>query len=711
MNKCTRYLLLLLLNVPVISAKYAKRDTLERNSVLGCALYLSKINNWDERHSYDGQFYGSICRYTPAFQSWAYCIFDSLNDLHENLNNRTFDKSLAQIQATCSEINPNINNITIPEYHNILQNASNHIRKNYKSNDPESRIKAPISVNKTTRLSLINAYHDYFYNLDESNFYVYYYYIYFFIFFSCASIINYLNHTNQSQKLQKYKIWCNYKGIFIRSLYKGYHTSYYNFYKNAFIGLFPTVLETCLISNYAILNSILLAVNYKLDPTCTIFKTKTQQFLRLLADRSGILAFGNLPIIFIFCTRNNLLLGMTDFSYATFITLHKWVGRIMILNSLIHSVSYLLYSILSGSLDISKLQLYYQCGIIAMVLATLIFFLSLGYLRKQYYETFLYSHIILCIGFMIACWKHVENLGWKNWLIISILFWIFERFTRVVNILRNGGILKSKISLIENVNDEEDNLVRVVIKKKSNCSLKPGQYFFVFFIHPLIFWQSHPFTIVEIEDGGIIIVLKPKSGASNTIYNSLLKNNGLFEIKVALEGPYGHCSPIRHSDNILLLAAGTGIPGPLFHALDLSQKLRDNDSKKIKLVIIVRSSAILLAFKEEILLLRNRNIDIEIYLTRYTPIKVNNNHRLSDETSSLMTRNFNIEDFKTFTKVSFGRPNLEKIVESATEPQKSLSVLACGAPVFVDSLRDMISTVMIDHPNSSIDYHEEFQRW
>lgn len=712
-----RFLLISLLHITLILAKVTKRDTWERNSVLGCGFYFSKIQNWDNQNSLITQFYGSVCSYRPALQSWISCISDSINQFSMNENNITFINSLVEVQKTCSQIQPEIKNMTLDEYYRILHNASHFIRNDFPADKNDGLINYPIKAHNSAVNPIIIAYHNYSNNMDRSNFSVYIYYIYFFIVFLIASIMNYMSHTNSLQYLNRWTISCKIKGSLIKCLYKGHHTNYVNILGDKFIALLPSRLETSILTNYIILNGIILAFGYKVDPTNSLFRTKSQQILRLVADRAGILAFGNLPIIFLFGARNNLLMTLTDFDFATFISLHKWVGRIMIIHSLLHSCCYLCYSILAGSFKFNELELYYKCGILAMILLLLLFCLSLGYIRKNHYELFLYTHIALAVVFMVACWKHVENLGWKNWLIISIVMWIVERLARVYNILKNGGVLNSKLSLVQVRNDINDTLIRVSINKK-NCNMhsRPGQYYFVYFMHPLIFWQSHPFTVIDLkEKDKIIIVLKPKGGASKVLYESLLKTTGILDIKVALEGPYGHSAPIHHSDNILLFAAGTGIPGPLFHAMDLSSRLGEHSDKKVKLVIIIRDSVILNAFRDELLILRNKSILIEIYLTRKTSFKhVASRDSLDlspSENTSLMSRAVTLEDLKTFAKASFGRPNIAGIVESCVEPKKSLSILSCGAPQFVDSLRDITSSIIIKHPESNIDYYEEFQRW
>lgn len=703
--------IVVLLGASLAYGKYNKRDTWERNAVIGCAFQLSSKVSWDYESDSCDDFYCAVCSYDVAFGSWTVCVYDSLNSLGQNKDNTTFEKSWVHVKNTCISLNNSFEDLSLGDYYDQLILNTKNIRRNYMPGNDNEKVNFPVELEPIATLNLIDGYHKYFRNMDKSNFFVYHYYIYLFAIFAIAAIGNYLSHINRESKIRKYTHWYRMQAFFTRCLWKGHHSSYYKFMGNVFIGLMPTTLETSIVTNYAVLNGIMLAISYQYDSTNSLFATKTQQILRLLADRSGILAFGNLPIIFLFGTRNNILMWLTGFNLATFIALHKWIGRIMIINSLIHSLCYLAYSILTGSFDIWNLQLYYKCGIAAMVILIILFFMSLGYMRNHYYEVFLYTHIILAIGFMVACWKHVENLGWKNWLIISVSLWIIERLARVICLLINGGTLSSRLQLFENHHNPEDDLIRVSIKKsKFTMSPKPGQFFFVYFMHPLIFWQSHPFTVIEEGDGkNIVVVLKPKHGASRVLYNSLVKAGGTLDMKIALEGPYGHSAPIQHADNIVLFAAGTGIPGPLYHAMAISKPITDSPMKTIELNIIIRGMHILNAFRRELLYLSGRNVCIRIYLTRDKAQKRANS--MATDRSSLLSKSFDIEQLRTLAEVNFGRPHLKSIIHENITPYKKTAIVACGAPEFVDSLRDIISCEISANPKSLIDYYEELQRW
>lgn len=60
----------------------------------------------------------------------------------------------------------------------------------------------------------------------------------------------------------------------------------------------------------------------------------------MVSDRAGILAFANLPLVWLFSSRNNFLLWVTGWSYETFSQFHRWIARVTTLEAVIHSVGY-----------------------------------------------------------------------------------------------------------------------------------------------------------------------------------------------------------------------------------------------------------------------------------------------------------------------------------------------------------------------------------
>jgi ferric-chelate reductase len=65
------------------------------------------------------------------------------------------------------------------------------------------------------------------------------------------------------------------------------------------------------------------------------------QILRYSADRTGIMAFANFPLIWLFGGRNNIFLWATGWSFASFNIFHRHVARVATLQAIVHSLLYI----------------------------------------------------------------------------------------------------------------------------------------------------------------------------------------------------------------------------------------------------------------------------------------------------------------------------------------------------------------------------------
>jgi hypothetical protein len=45
-----------------------------------------------------------------------------------------------------------------------------------------------------------------------------------------------------------------------------------------------------------------------------------------------------MPVLFLFSSRNNILLWLTNWSHSTYMLLHRWIARLFLLQTLLHSI-------------------------------------------------------------------------------------------------------------------------------------------------------------------------------------------------------------------------------------------------------------------------------------------------------------------------------------------------------------------------------------
>lgn len=138
-------------------------------------------------------------------------------------------------------------------------------------------------------------------------------------------------------------------------------------------------------------------------------------------------------------------------------------------------------------------------GTIATLGYLILYVTSLGYIRRNYFEVFYYSHIFgIVVAVAASMWHEV---GIVLYFTPPLSIWVGDRFLRSYN----SWFQESR--LIE-IDGSADTITRVVFEKeKARSSYRPGQYVFVAFsggangygrYKRLFTWANwHPMTISE----------------------------------------------------------------------------------------------------------------------------------------------------------------------------------------------------------------------
>ncbi|CAI7380657.1 CPS_collapsed_G0032390.mRNA.1.CDS.1 [Saccharomyces cerevisiae] len=169
-------------------------------------------------------------------------------------------------------------------------------------------------------------------------------------------------------------------------------------------------------------------------------------------------------------------------------------------------------------------------------------------------------------------------------------------------------------------------------------------------------------------------------------------------MRLAIEGPYGSSSPVNNYNNVLLLTGGTGLPGPIAHAIKLGKTSAAAGKQSVKLVIAVRGFDVLEAYRPELMCLENLNVQLHIYNTMEVPsltpsdsLDISQQDEKADEKGTVVATTLE----KSANPLGFdgvvfhcGRPNVKELLHEAAELSGSLSVVCCGPPIFVDKVRE-----------------------
>lgn len=496
-----------------------------------------------------------------------------------------------------------------------------------------------------------------------------------------------------------------------------------------------TVLHMLVISTYIFLNIILLAVDYHIVLPNYKYPTKQRQLEKYLADRSGILALSQIPLLFLFGGRNNFLISLTGWNVAVFNLYHKWVGRTVIAEVIIHSVCYVLGAVSDHNYSQVSHRWIWIWGSLGTVASSIIAIQSISALRRRAYEIFLVLHIILSIIFTAAAWQHLKHFAiYRKYLLASIAIWSFDRFVRLAKIAwslcREGS---SKVTAY--LKAEEVIEMRIL---KSKISYYPGCYAFVYFLIGISSWQSHPFTVLDskTQDGTLVLLVKVHRGITQKLKRRLLDNSqnpcGL-SIPIFIEGGYGHSVPLVKYRRTLLIAGGIGITSILPYSYMLRSKY--NLEQVVTLIWIVKNKACLSWVSLDHI--ENTNVKIQIYVTRsklceqsltdsadssscesHDHGEIGNESKLESSRSQLRLGS-NSSQNSTQDSLQYGhssmyyyRPDITEIVQSqireADRGQSELAIVTCGPKMLNSNVRQAI---VKSRSGYQVDYYEESLGW
>lgn len=215
------------------------------------------------------------------------------------------------------------------------------------------------------------------------------------------------------------------------------------------------------------------------------------EIISYVANRLGVLSFANIPLLFLYAGRNNVLLWLTNWSHGTFLLLHRWVAWIATIQAVLHSAIYLeIYVHDRTHASESKLA-YWIWGVVATLCMSILLPTSILPIRKKFYEFFLGWHVLLSIFILVGCYWHImerfeRQWGYENWIYTAVAVWGFERAMRLARLARNG-VKTARVTVID------DYYVRVNIEDVSGS----GHAYLYFPTLTWRVWENHPFSVAS----------------------------------------------------------------------------------------------------------------------------------------------------------------------------------------------------------------------
>ncbi|CBX99706.1 hypothetical protein LEMA_P072950.1 [Plenodomus lingam JN3] len=195
---------------------------------------------------------------------------------------------------------------------------------------------------------------------------------------------------------------------------------------------FPTRLESLVVLGYIALNVILHIVNHD------VFEGNLKisaQVARSLGHRTGTIVMANLPIMWTFAMRNNVIAWFSGWNFSTFNVYHRWIARVIMAELIAHAVSYTLVMYDSGGSKKYKAQWteeYWIWGVVAVFVGLTMCISAIYPLRRRFYDAFLLVHILSAVVFLIGAWFHLKKSD-KNFILYfwpCVAIWAFDRAMR-----------------------------------------------------------------------------------------------------------------------------------------------------------------------------------------------------------------------------------------------------------------------------------------
>lgn len=361
------------------------------------------------------------------------------------------------------------------------------------------------------------------------------------------------------------------------------------------------------------------------------------------ADRVGAMAYALTPFTIALSTRESLLSLITGIPYQHFNFLHRWTGRIIFIQSFLHT---LIWTVIEGRLYQPQpstykawiSEQYILFGVVAQLFITFLYIFSTKWaIRWTGYEFFKRSHYVIAALYLGACWGHWAGLA--CWMIASIILLALDKAVRVIRTgLLHVGYRKgvsglgfqsanATIQYFGDENTQGDGEVLRIDFDFPQPAWSPGQHFYLCF--PAIsLWQSHPFTPSSLPDGRSgtqhhAYLVRVRKGITAQL--AQLAKSGTTTTSVVICGPYGGSDRDVTFCNLLTVAGGTGVTSvlPVLQEALTAPYASNAPSPARDFVWIVRYvrdldwiAAELLEMKEMMSYGRVRGLRMKIFVTR-----------------------------------------------------------------------------------------------
>ncbi|KAK4631722.1 Ferric/cupric reductase transmembrane component B [Fulvia fulva] len=292
------------------------------------------------------------------------------------------------------------------------------------------------------------------------------------------------------------------KHLLFAPLFRNRHNREFHISEAVTVGTLPSRFHSVLIVLYLASN---IAYTLAID-----WNNPLAPAVAEMRGRTGVLAMLNLIPTVLFALRNNPLIPILGVSYDTFNLLHRWCARVMVIESIIHSVMWGINSWDTADdqnkgsqqlLLLLQTSRSYAWGMVATCLFTFMFFSSVGAMRHAFYETFLNSHRIMALMGIVGVYIHLSAAKLYEilpWVQLCLALWVAEIAWRIWRILYQNWSRKRGLTKVT-VEYSSAEACRVTFELSRPWKWTPGCHVHAY-IPALALWSSHPFSVAWAEN-------------------------------------------------------------------------------------------------------------------------------------------------------------------------------------------------------------------
>ncbi|KAI0855590.1 ferric reductase like transmembrane component [Xylaria cubensis] len=450
-----------------------------------------------------------------------------------------------------------------------------------------------------------------------------------------------------------------------------------------------------------------------------------------IRGRSGTLAVVNMVPLIILAGRNNPLIPLLKVSFDTYNLLHRWMGRMVVLEALIHTIAWAFVQVAAAGWSSFNEKILHETfvasGFGGTIALLILFFLSLSPVRHAFYETFLNVHIILAIIIFATTLVHCASASLPGglpqlpYMIAIFILWFAERLARMFRLAYNNW--SSRRGFTEAVIEPlPGDCSRVTMHLPRYLDVEPGTHAYIRFmgVSP---WENHPFSIAWVEHHpndadkelhkeksysnsalrkgttSVSFVIGAQTGFTRQLFDKASRSgNSSIRVRAAMEGPYSGHHSLDSYGHAVLFAGSTGITHQLSYLKPLIQGFNDGTiaTRRVTLIWVMRDTEALewvRPWMDEILRMPRRRdiLNIRLFVTR------------PKNSKEIVSGSSTVQMFP-------GRPSISTIMQREVEQQVgAMVVTVCGPGALADDVRQAVREVQ--STESVIDLREESFTW